>query len=100
MARNSAGKGELLEKFFHAGFVLRDVRIQFAVSAFEVGMGDDGRATVARAGDEDRIEVVLFYEAIEVDVDEVESGRRSPMAKEARFDVLKFERLFEQGIVV
>src|SRR5689334_20930080 len=100
MAWDAAGKRELLEKFFHTGFVLRDVRIQLAVSAFEIGVGDDGGSAVAGAGNEDGIEIVLFDEAIEVDVNEIQSGCGAPMAEETRFDVLKFERLFEQGIVV
>ena len=55
---------------------------------------------MAWAGDEDGIQIVLFDETIEMDVDEIQSGRGAPMAEEARFYVLEFEGLFEQGIVI
>ena len=63
-------------------------------------MSDDCRSTVAGAGDQDRVQIVLFDEAIEVYVDEIQTGRGSPMAKETRFYVLELEGLFEEGIVI
>ena len=100
MTRDTAGKGKLFEEPFHAGFVLGDVWIEFAVSAFEVGVCDDSGSAVTGTGDEDHVEVMHFDEAVQVDVDEVQSGRGTPVAEEARFDVFEFERLFEERIVV
>jgi hypothetical protein len=40
MAGNAAGKRELLEQLFQAGFVLRDVRIDLAPGAFEIDIAD------------------------------------------------------------
>ena len=99
MTRNSAGKGELGEEPLHPLLVLRDVWIDLAVGPFEIGVGDQSRAAVSGAGDVDHVKVVLLDEAIEVRVDEIEAGRRSPMSEQARLDVLLLERLTQQRIV-
>ena len=39
MARNSTWKGELLEQPLHAFFGLRNIRIDLAVGAFQIGVG-------------------------------------------------------------
>ena len=99
MARNPAGKRELGEEALHALHVLRDARIDFAVRAFEIGVGDQPRAPVAGTGDIDHVEIELLDQPIEVDVDEIEARRRAPVSKEARLDVLLLERLAQKRIV-
>jgi hypothetical protein len=54
---------------------------------------------MAGTGDVDHVEIELLDQPIEVHVDEVETGRRAPMAEETRLDVLLLERLSQQGIV-
>ena len=97
---DSAGEGELAEEFFHSGFVLRDGGVELGVGAFEVGVGDEAGTAVAGAGDVDHVEVVLLDDAIEVDVDEILAGGGAPVAEEAFFDILEFEGLFEERVVV
>ena len=63
--------------------VLRDVRVDFAVGPFQVGVGHDARGAVSRPGDVDRVEVVLLDDAVQVDVDEVQARRGAPMAQAA-----------------
>ena len=99
MARNSAGKRKLGEEALHALLVPGNIRIDFAVGPLEIGVGDDPRAPVAGADHVDHVEVKLFDQAIEVCVDEVEAGRRAPMAEEPRLDVLLLERLAQQRVV-
>ena len=99
MARNSAGERELREEPLHALHILRDARIDFAVGAFEIGVGDQPRAAMAGAGDVDHVEIELLDQPIEVHVDEVEARRRAPVPQEARLDVLLLERLTQQRIV-
>ena len=48
VARNSAGKRELLEQFSHAVFGLRDVRIELAVRSFQIGVCDKCWTAVSR----------------------------------------------------
>src|SRR5205085_9862766 len=50
-------------------------------------------------GDIDHVDVPRLDDAVEVDVDEIEAGRSSPVAEEARLGVLELEGLAEKRIV-
>ncbi len=99
VAGNAAGKRELAEQLLHALGVLRDIGIELAVGPFQIGAGDEAGAAVSRAGDIDRVDVVLLDDAVEVNVDEVEAGRGAPVAQQARLDVFALQRLPEERIV-
>ena len=88
VARDAARKRELGEQALHAVFVGGDVGINLAVGPFEIGVGDKSRPTVAWAGDVDHVQVVLFYEPVQVNVDEVQPRCGSPVTEEPRLDVL------------
>ena len=100
MARNAAGKRELLEQPLHPGFVLADVGIDLAVAALEIGVGDQRRAAMAGAGDVDHVEIVQPDRPVQMDVDEVLPWRRSPMPDHQRFDMRQRERLAQHRIGV
>ena len=100
VARNAAGKGELFEQPLHPVFILRDVGIDFAVGAFQVGVRHQSRPAVARPGDVDDVQVVFLDDPVQMDVDEVQPRRRAPVAEQARLDVRQLERLLQQRIVV
>jgi hypothetical protein len=51
-------------------------------------------------GDVDHAEVVLFDDPVQVNVDEVQTRCRSPVAEEPRLDVLLRERALEQRVVI
>jgi len=100
VAGNAAGERELGEQALHALLVLGHVRIDLAVGALQVGVRHEARPPVARAGDVDHVEIVLLDHPVQVDVDEVETRRGSPVAEQPGFDVLLAERLLEQRVVV
>src|SRR5271169_2126893 len=100
VAGNSSGERKLFEQLLQALFVLRDVGIELAVGALEVGVGDQSGAAVAGAGQIDDIEIVVLDETIEMGVDEVETGGGSKMSQQTRLDVLDLQRLAEQRIGV
>ena len=81
VARDAAGKRELPEELSHAGGVLANVRIELAVRALEVGVGDVRRPTVSGPCDEDRVERSLANRTVEVCVDEIEPGCRAEVAE-------------------
>ena len=83
VARDPAGEGELAEQAAHPLGVGRDVGVDLAVGALEVGVRDEPRAAVAGAGDVDRVEVARPDRAVHVRVDQVEPGRRAPVARGA-----------------
>ena len=76
------------------------VGIDLAVGAFEIGVGDERRSAVSGPGDVEHRQVVLPDDPIQVDVDEVETRRRAPVAEQPRLDVLARQRLLQQRIVV
>ena len=99
VARNAAGKGELPEQLVQAVGVASDLRVDLAVGAFEIGVGDHAGPAMARAADIDDVEVGGADRAIEMGIDEVQPGRGSPMAEQAGLDVIDPQRLLEQRIV-
>ncbi len=88
VARDPSREGELAEQPPQPFHVLTDAVVDLAVGAFEVGVRDDTRAPVTRAGDEDRVQLASLDHAVHVRVDEVQPGRRSPVAEQARLDVI------------
>src|ERR1700686_1580406 len=100
MARNAARKRELLEQFPKALFVLWDVRINFAVSAFQIGVGDQSRPAMSRTCDVQDIEIVFFDQAIEVYIDEIQPWRCAPMAEQPGLDVFQLKWFSQQRIGV
>src|SRR5450432_2311531 len=51
VARDPAGERKLQKQFAKSGFVLTDVRIDLAVGAFEVGVGNHRGAAMPRSRD-------------------------------------------------
>ena len=100
VARNAARERELGEEPLHALFVGRDVRIDLAVGPLEIGVRDQARPAMPGAGDVDHVEVVLLDQPVQVNVDEVQTRRRSPVAEEPRLDVFLCQGLLEQRVVV
>ena len=52
------------------------------------------------AGNVEHVEVVFVDQPIQVNVNEIQSGRRSPMAEQPWFDVLFGKGLLEQWVVI
>jgi hypothetical protein len=46
------------------------------------------------------IEVILVDQTVEVDINEIQAGRRAPVTQQARLDVLRPERLAEKRVVL
>ena len=100
VAGNPAGERELLEQLLEPGFVLGDVRIDLAPGAFEVDVADDRRAAMTGAGDVKHVQVILFDDPVQVNVNEVLTWRRAPMPDHQRLHVRQLQRLLQQRIVV
>ena len=99
MARNAARKGKLAEQFAQAVGVARDVGVNLAVAAFEIGVGDHPWPAMAGAADIDDVEVGRPDRAIEMGIDEIQPRRGSPMAEQARLDVLGPQLFLQQRII-
>jgi hypothetical protein len=79
---------------------LRDVRIKLAVGALQVRIRDHSGAAVAGASQVDGIQIVVLDQAIEMGVDEVETGRGPKVPEQSRLDVLDLQRFAEKWIRV
>lgn len=79
VAGDSARKRELLEQLLEAGFILRYVWINFAPCPFEVNAAHDCRTAVTGTGDVEHFEVILLDHPIQVHIDDVLPGCRTPV---------------------
>src|SRR5205085_1489140 len=95
VTRDAPRKGELGKQPLHALLVLRDVRIHLTVGAFEIGVGDYARGPVPGTRDEQDVEMLLADDAVEMDVEQIQAGRRPPMTQQTGFDVLALQWLAE-----
>src|SRR6266571_532139 len=100
MTGNAAWKGELREEPLQPLFILRDVRVDLAISTIEVGVCHEARSAVAWTRDVHYVQFVYFNDAIEMDVDEIQARRRSPVTKQAGLDVLALQRLPEERVII
>ena len=94
------GEGELGEEPLHALFVGCNIRIHLAIGSLEIRIRDQPRASVPWACDVDHVQVMLLDQPVQVDIDEVQPRRGSPMAEEPRFDVLLGQGLLQQRVVI
>ena len=99
VARDPAGEGELTEEPPQPVEVPRHVRVELAVGALEIGVRDERRAAVARAGDVDRAQFARPDLPVQVRVEEVEARHGAEVAEQARLHVLRLQRLPQQRVV-
>ena len=100
MAGNSSWKRKLNEELAQPGLIGADVWIDLAVSALEISVGHDSRAAVPRAGDINHVEVVFLDDPVQMHVNEVLPGGRTPMAQQHMLHVREYQRPLQQRIVV
>ena len=87
VARDATGIRELAEELLQASLVIGDVGTDLAVGAIEQRLGGAGRATVARAHQENSVLVVIGNEAVDVAEQEVNAGRGAPVTDQAVLNV-------------
>ncbi len=98
VARHPARERELPEELLHARRVLRDRRPVLRVGALEPRARAHRRAAVPGPGDEQGVRVVQPDEPVDMCVEQIEAGRRSPVAEQARLDVLGAQGLAQQRV--
>ncbi len=100
VARNAAGVGELTEELLQAGLVIGDVGADLAVGAIEQRLGGAGRATVARAHQENGVLVVVGDETVDVSEQEVDARRGAPVTNQAMLNVRTTKVAHLAGLLV
>lgn len=97
---NAVGPGELAKQPLHPVPATVDIRIDFGIGSLQVGVRHQPRAAMTRTDNADHVQVVELDQAIEMDIDEIQSCRRTPMAKQARFDMFQPKRNLKKRIVL
>ncbi len=100
VARHTARRRELPEEAPHPPPVLCDLVVYLGVRAFEPHVREHRRTAVTGPGDEQHRTAAVADQTVEVHVEQIQAGRRPPVAEEPRLDVLGRERLGEQRIVL
>ena len=99
VARDPAREGELTEEPPQPVDVPRYVRVELAVGALEIGVRDERRAAVARAGDVDRAQVARADLPVQVRVEKVEAGHGAEVAEQPGLHVLRLQWFAQQRVV-
>ena len=100
VARDALRPGELAKQPMQAVAVAFDGRIVLGVRAFQVAVRHDTRPAMARAHDVDHVQVVVLDEPVQVNVEQVQTRCRAPMAQQARLDVGERESPLQQRVVL
>ena len=100
VAGNAAGKRELEKELAQPGLILADVGVDLAVGALEIGVAHDRGAAMPRAGDVNHVEVVFLDDPVQMHINEVLPGGRSPVAEEHMLHIREGQRPLQQWIVV
>src|SRR5260370_30147128 len=87
VARDAPRKTELPKQAAHAFVVLRDVRVNFAIGAFEPGIRNHSRTTVTGTANVDHVQVTCLDDTIEMRVNKIQAWRRAPVAEKPRLYV-------------
>jgi len=99
MARNAITPGKLAEQTIKPVAVSLDRRIALGIGPFEIGLGREGRTAVTWTGHKDHVQVIVFDQPVQVNIEEVQSGRGAPMAEQSRLDIFKRQRGLQQRVV-
>src|SRR5215468_3191650 len=98
VAADPAGERELLEETLHSRQIFAHRRVDFRICSFQVGVGQNSRRSVTRSREENRIQVILVDQPVEVDVGEGLAGVRAPMTQQSSLDMLSLQRLAQQRV--
>src|SRR6266480_2997741 len=98
MAADPAGKREFLKELLHPRFVLSLIWIDFRIGPLQISRPEDAGRAVSGARHQDRVQVVLIDQPVEMDVDKAEARTRAPVAEKTLLDMLDLQRLAQQRI--
>src|SRR3984957_9973632 len=100
MAWNAVRPGKLTEQPLQSVPAPLDRRIMLRVGAFEIAVRHDAGAAVTGANDIDHVQIVVFDQPVEVDIEEIQPRRRAPVTEQTGLDLCERLRRFEQRIVL
>src|SRR5271155_3849654 len=72
--------------------------MHFGITAFKIGVGVERGAAMPGPRDVNEVRIMRLDEPVEMNVDEVLPRRRAPVSEQPWLDLLRFERLSQQGV--
>src|ERR1700730_4515597 len=96
MAGNSTRERKLLKQFSQSILVLRNTWIDFAVSPFQISVSNEPGTSMAGSCHIHHVEIMRLDQSIQMHVDEIQSGRSTPMTQKPRLYVLQLQRFAQQ----
>ncbi|MNB90745.1 hypothetical protein D3C75_378070 [compost metagenome] len=92
MGSHAARERELLEQFFETRDIPGNFRVNFGVAAVQIGVGHHNLAAVAWSFYIEHIQIIFGNNAVEVRINEVLAGNRSPVPDRFDFNVSILQR--------
>src|SRR5215813_7633551 len=100
MTTDAARERELLEERKQPFDVFALRWISFGIRSFQIHRSQHAWSAMPRSSQENCIEIVLLYEAIQVNVTEAQPRTGSPVTQQSLLDVLSLQRFPKQRIVL
>jgi hypothetical protein len=100
VAGDTTRRRKLAKEAAEAGLVTRDMRVDFRIRSFQVGVRHHRGATMSRPGQEQHVQVVAHDQPVEVGVQQVQPRRRAPVPQQPGFDVLGAQWLAQERVVL
>ena len=100
VAADAAREREFLEELPHAFDVFALVRVGLGIRSFQVRGREHAWRAVPGAREEDRVQVVLVDQPVQVHVGEAQAGAGAPVAEQPVLDVRRLQWLAQQRIVL
>ena len=86
---DAAGEGKLLEELAHPCLILALVGVNLRIGALEVGWRQHAGRAVPWPGHEDRVQIILFDQPVEMDVNEAQTRTCAPVAEQPLLDMFQ-----------
>ena len=97
--RNAARERELLEQLLHSVNILRDVRIDLAVGAVKVIIGNIEVSAMSGTGKKDQVQIVSLNGTVQMYKYKVLSGNGSPVSDNFLLHHIHGQRLLKKRVV-
>jgi len=73
-------------------------RIPLGVRSFEVAVRNDARTAMAGTDDVDHVQIIVFDQPVEMDIEEIQSCCRRPMTEQTGLDMFELEGVSSNGL--
>jgi len=98
MTRNAIWPGKLPKQPMQSVSAALNRGIALGVRSFEVAVRNDARTAMAGTDDVDHVQIIVFDQPVEMDIEEIQSCCRPPMTKQTGLDMFELEGVSSNGL--